>query len=201
MAHTRERKPTSPELQQAVDRAEAALNLVISDVESTTPVRENSAILRYDDWIFEDAQDPGSWLFDGGHAEGDEADDDDDELALACRFAGHTFALDGDQSIADIATDIAYQVQDDVTDEIWGAWPVCPVHQHPMSPGAVEETAMWTCPADADIAAPIGRLAAGPVRPLPRLRLRRPARACDLDVGRSQHAPGSGARSQDRSVP
>jgi hypothetical protein len=165
MAEAREREPTSPQLQQAIDRAEAALNLVTSDVESTTPVRERSAILRYDDWIFEDAQDPGSWLFDGGDAESDEDDDEDDELGLACRFAGHTFALDGDQSIADIATDIAYQVQDDVTGEIWGAWPVCPVHQHPMSPAIVEETAMWTCPADADIAVAIGRLGDRPIGP------------------------------------
>jgi hypothetical protein len=161
IAQARERKPTGPELQQAIDRAEAALNLVISDIESTTPVRERSAILRYDDWIFEDAQDPGSWLFDGADGERDE----DDELALACRFAGHTFALDGDQSIADIATDIACQLQDDVTDEIWGAWPVCPVHQHPMSPGVVEETAIWTCPADANITIPIGRLGDGPFSP------------------------------------
>ena len=58
MAQARERKPTSPELQQAIDRAEAALALVISDVESTTAVRERSAILRYEDWTFEDAQNP-----------------------------------------------------------------------------------------------------------------------------------------------
>ena len=161
MAQTRERKPTSPELQQAIERAKAALSLVIRDVESTTPVRERSAILRYDDWIFEDAQDPGSWLFGGGDVESDEGD----EMALACRFAAHTFALDGDQSIADIATDIAFQVQDDVTDEIWGAWPVCPVHQHPMSPRIVEETAMWACPAEADVAVPIGRLGDSPVGP------------------------------------
>ncbi len=165
MTRTRERKPTSPELQQAIDRAGAALSLVIRDVQSTTPVREHSAILRYDDWISEDAQDPGSWLLGGGDVESDDGDDDGDELALACRFAGHTFALDGDQSIADIATDIAFQVQDDVTDEIWGAWPVCPVHQHPMSPDVVEETAMWTCPAEADVAVPIGRLGDSPVGP------------------------------------
>lgn len=165
MAQARERKPTSPELQQAIDRAEAALHMVISDVESTTPLRERSAILRYDDWIFEDAQDPGSWLFDGGDAESVGDDDDDDEFGLACRFAGHTFALDGDQTIADIATDIANQVQDDVTDEIWGAWPVCPLHQHPMVPRIVGDTAMWTCPADADadVAVPIGRLGDRPV--------------------------------------
>ncbi len=163
MAQARERKPTSPQLQQAIDRAEAALDLVISDVKSTTPVRERSKILRYDDWIFEDAQNPDSWLFGEGGAESDEDADEDDELALACRFGGHTFALDGALSIADMAEHIASYVQDDVTDEIWGAWPVCPGHQHPMTPTVERETAMWTCPAEADIAMPIGQLGGGAV--------------------------------------
>src|SRR4051812_19200315 len=112
MAQARERKPTSPELQQAIDRAEAALDLVINDVESTTPIRERGTILRYDDWIFEDAQNPDSWLFGEGDADSDEDADEDEELALACRFGGHTFALDGAQSLADVAFDIAHQVQD-----------------------------------------------------------------------------------------
>lgn len=164
MVQARERKPTRPELQQALDRAEAALALVISDVESTTAVREPGAILRYDDWIFEDAQNPESWLFGGGDDESaDDVCEEDDELALACRFGGHTFALDGAQSVAHIAFDIAFQVQDDVTDEIWGAWPVCPAHPHPMSPTVVEDTAVWTCPVEADITVPIGRLGDGPV--------------------------------------
>ncbi len=163
MALERERTPTSSELQRAIDRAESALRLVIRDVVSTTPVRERSAVLRYDDWIFDDAQDPASWLLADDAAESDENDDEGDELSLACRFGGHTFALDGAQSIADLAVDILYQVQDDVIDEIWGAWPVCPGHQHPMSTTVVEETAMWTCPAEADIAVPIGRLGDSPV--------------------------------------
>jgi hypothetical protein len=163
MAQTRERKPTSPELQQAIDRAEAALDLVISDVESTTSVRERSTILRYDDWIFEDAQNPDSWLFGEGGAESDADADQDDELALACRFGGRTFKLHGAQSIADIAFDIAHQVQDDVTDEIWRAWPVCPGHPHPMTPTVERETAMWACPAEAEIALPIGQLGGGAV--------------------------------------
>ena len=164
MAQAREPKPTSPALQQAIDRAEAALALVIRDVESTTAVRERSAILRYDDWIFEDAQNPDLWLFGGGQDESAEDDgDEDDELALACRFGGHTFALDGAQSVADIASDIAPQVQDDVIDEMWGAWPVCPAHQHPMSPTVLEGTAVWACPGEADIAVPIGQLGDGPV--------------------------------------
>lgn len=40
---------------------------------------------------------PGSWILgDAGSAE-DEDQPEDDELALACRFGGHTFALDGAQ--------------------------------------------------------------------------------------------------------
>jgi len=105
---------------------------------------------------------PGSWLLGGGVAE---RDDDDDDLALACRFGGHTFAIDGARSLDDIAVGMASQVQDDVIDEIWRAWPVCPAHQHPMSPRVVEGTAMWTRPAAADVAVPIGRLGDGPISP------------------------------------
>ncbi len=46
------RSPASPEL----ERATTALRLVMADVESTTDIRAASAILRYDDRIFESAQ-------------------------------------------------------------------------------------------------------------------------------------------------
>jgi len=137
---------------------------VISDVESTTGVREDSRILRYDDWTFESTQDPSSWLLSGGDENGDDLEPED-ELALACRFGGHTFALDGHQSIAELAADIADYVQDDVTDEVWAAWPRCPSHEHPMSPTVAATTAVWTCPADEQIAVPIGELGAGRVSP------------------------------------
>ncbi len=154
-------RPTaSPQLEEAIERAAAALRLVISDVESTTDVREDSLILRYDDWIFESTQDPSSWLLSGG----DDVEPED-ELSLACRFGGHTFALDGDQSMAELADDIANYVQDDVTDEIWAAWPRCPGHEHPMSPTVAAKTAVWTCPADERIVVPIGELGAGRISP------------------------------------
>lgn len=154
------RPPASPLLQQAIERARVALALVISDVESTTAVREHAEILRYDDWDAEMAQDPRSWLLHGDEDEdeGEAVTDDDDELALACRFGGHTFALDGDQSTAEIAADIAFQIQDDVTDEIWAAWPECPRHGHPMSPAGDAATAVWRCPSDVDVSVPIGQM-------------------------------------------
>ena len=113
-------------------------------------------------------RDPHSWLLHDGDPEaGQEGldDDDDDELALACRFGGHTFALDGDQSIGELASDIAFQVQDDVTDEIWAAWPECPGHAHPMSPAVAGEAAVWTCPIDTDVTLAIGQLGAGSTSP------------------------------------
>ena len=79
------------------------------------------------------------------------------------RFGGHTFALDGDQSIAEIGVDIAFYVQDDLTYEVWAAWPQCPGHPHPMSPAIVGEAAVWECPSGADVAMPIGQLGAGPL--------------------------------------
>ncbi len=162
------RRPASLQLQQAVERAEAALGLVVSDVDSTTSVRGRGSILRYDDWIAESAQDPHWWVLHGGDDDETERDpvtddDDDDELWLACEFGGHSFFLDGRQSTAEITAYIADQVQDDVIDEIWGAWPRCPGHQHPMSPLVAGGVAVWRCPSDADGVVPIGRLGAGQV--------------------------------------
>jgi len=53
MAQQWNRPPASPELERAIERATTALSLVMTDVESTTDIRAGSAILRYDDWIFE----------------------------------------------------------------------------------------------------------------------------------------------------
>jgi len=136
---------------------------VVSDVESTTSVRERGDILRYDEWEAESAQDPRSWVL---HGDDDEEDvdlaDDDDELALACQFGGLTFYVDGDQSTSEIAADIASQVQDEVTEEVWAAWPECPGHQHPMSLAVVAGVAVWRCPVDVDVTVPIGQLSASP---------------------------------------
>jgi hypothetical protein len=67
------RRPSSPEREQAIERARTALRLVNTDIESTTDLREDSAILRYGDWcqrrstrVFEGFQDPDSWIFGGG---------------------------------------------------------------------------------------------------------------------------------------
>jgi hypothetical protein len=160
------RQPASPQLEQALDRARVALALVISDVESTTSVREHAEILRYYDWVTDMAEDPRSWVLPGvDEEEGEDVADEDDELELACRFGCHTFRLDGNQSTAEIAADIAFQVQDDVTEEIWAAWPQCPRHEHPMSPAVEAETAAWWCPDDIDVSVQIGQLGAGVIPP------------------------------------
>ena len=160
------RPPASLQLQRAIERGEAALALVVGDVQATTVVRERGDIIRYDDWVLDRTTDSLSWVLDGGEPEdegGGLADDDEEELGLACRFGGHTFALNGGLSIAELAVDIADQVQDDVTDEVWAAWPQCPGHPHPMSPAMVGEAAVWECPSGAGVAIPIGQLGAGPL--------------------------------------
>lgn len=136
----------------------------MADLESTTDTHAESAILRYDDWIFESAQDPSSWLLGGSEEQGVDADPGD-ELWLACRFGSHTFALHGERSIAEMAAEVASQIQDDVIDELWKAWPRCPSHEHPMSPTVEGSIAVWMCPANDDVATPIGELGAGPVNP------------------------------------
>lgn len=155
-------QPASPELEQAIERARAALLLVVRDIESTTSIRRTAGIQRYDDWVRESAQSPRSWVIDGID-EGDEAAVVEEEgLALVChfdgQFDGHSFIVDGDQSIAETAAGIAFQLQDDVMDEVWGAWPKCPQHAHPLSSEVVSGIAIWACPRDASSSVPIGQL-------------------------------------------
>lgn len=162
-AHT-SRPPANSQLQNAIARAETALGWVLRDVQATTVVRERGDILRYDDWVLDSAHVSLSASLDGGEPEADGgALAEDEEPALACRFGGHTFAVHSDRSTAEIAVDIADQVQDDVIDDVGAAWPQCPGHPHPMSPAIVGEVAVWECPSGAGVAIPIGQLAAGPL--------------------------------------
>lgn len=152
-------RPPSPALQQAIDRAHAALLLVVRDIESTTPIRWDAGIQLYEDWVSDWAQSPQSWLLHGpDDEEGDDTADEEVELVVACYHGGHSFSLGVNQSAAEITGDIAAQLQDDVIDELQRAWPACAEHQHPLSPEVVGGVAVWTCPTDAGVSAPIGQL-------------------------------------------
>ena len=43
-------------------------------------------------------------------------------------------------------------------EEVWGGWPICPGHHHPMDTSVDHGNAVWTCPANGTVVAPIGRL-------------------------------------------
>jgi hypothetical protein len=55
---------------------------------------------------------------------------------------------------------LADLVQDDVIEEIHGAWPLCPRHPHPLELHDMDTARpTWRCPKTPDIAVPIGELA------------------------------------------
>lgn len=148
------------DLEGAIERAEAALLLVVDDIEATTAIREEGRILRYGDWLRVIGE-IRPWPIVAEEEPGDVGGSRDEEaLLLACEFLGHSFCLGGDQATAEIAAHIAFQLQDDVMDEVWGAWPVCPAHEHPMSPEVVAGVAVWRCPIDPRVTVPVGQLGA-----------------------------------------
>ena len=59
----------------------------------------------------------------------------------------------------DAVGDLAAMVQDDVIEEVHGAWPRCPGHHHPMALGMSAGTGIWRCPIDAGVVVRIGSLA------------------------------------------
>jgi len=152
--------PTHEEL-EAIARAEAALRLVVQDIEATTTIRASSRIQRYVDWVAERPGNPLALMIAGGaQHDVDMAEDEDDGVVVACYWDGHAFALNGDQPPAEMVADIASQLQDDVIDEVWGAWPACPGHVHPMALDTVEGVAVWVCPSDATVVVQVGQLPA-----------------------------------------
>ena len=68
---------------------------------------------------------------------------------------------DEDEAISHLADEL----QDDVIEEVHGAWPQCPRHPHPLSVGDTDDgRPAWVCPDAPDVTVPIGELGrrAGP---------------------------------------
>jgi hypothetical protein len=63
-------------------------------------------------------------------------------------------------SLAERLVRLADVVQDEVADELWGAWPECRLHpaSHPLDPRNQEDRAVWVCPNTGQAVAEIGRL-------------------------------------------
>jgi hypothetical protein len=149
--------PTEEEL-GAIARAEAALHLVVRDIEATTSIRRPSSLQRYAEWMAETPPDRLSELIAGGHQDDVDTDGEEEGIVLACHWGGHSFALRGDQPPADLVLDIAGQFQDDVIHEVRDGWPPCPRHEHPMALDVVDGVTVWACPRDDDLVVPVGQL-------------------------------------------
>lgn len=60
-----------------------------------------------------------------------------------------------DEGVADLADRLQEHSLDE---EIWGGWPMCPGHHHPLEASVHEGQAMWICPSAGTPVAPIGQL-------------------------------------------
>jgi hypothetical protein len=60
-----------------------------------------------------------------------------------------------DEGVADLADRLQEHSLDE---EIWGGWPICPGHHHPLATAVHEGQAVWVCPTAGTVVAPIGQL-------------------------------------------
>jgi hypothetical protein len=73
---------------------------------------------------------------------------------------GHGAWLRPPESAADAVVVVADVLVDDVIEELWIAWPVCPGHGHPAEVRVVGRDAVWTCPKSGATIALVGELPA-----------------------------------------
>lgn len=65
--------------------------------------------------------------------------------------------IDDLEDAEDAAATLAGAIQDEVIEEVHGAWPECLQHEHPMMANqAPDGRAVWECPQDATVAVSIG---------------------------------------------
>ncbi|MEU2350676.1 hypothetical protein [Modestobacter sp. NPDC049651] len=70
----------------------------------------------------------------------------------------HLMPLAEDEDVEDAVATLAGEVQDEVIEEVHGAWPTCLAHEHPMRASSTEEgPARWRCPTDHGVSVPIGQ--------------------------------------------
>jgi hypothetical protein len=80
------------------------------------------------------------------------------ELRSRDRVVGRFSPLAG--NLPDVIQILADEVQHDVIDELYSAWPVCPRpgHRHPLTADVVGDVACWKCPNDHEVVADIGAI-------------------------------------------
>lgn len=117
-----------------------AVEIISADIRRTTALEP---VINDEDWV----QEPGvaSAMFGFSGAFGERGVYVQTNAALTARLV----------QIADI-------VQDEVTDELWGAWPECPLHRtHPLAPRELSGEAVWVCPTTDQPISQIGQLEPG----------------------------------------
>jgi len=132
-----------------VERVAALLADVMRDVETTTSFCWSARVGTYDEWV---AEDPLAHMPHDGTMVTVYIDGDHFLLSFAVELA---------LSNAEISTGLASAIQDEVIDELQGAWPLCPRHDHPLDATVLHGLAVWTCPHDGSFVAAIGGLDAG----------------------------------------
>ena len=116
-----------------------ALDLVLGDVRRTT---ELDPVVT--DEGFDDTPDTSSAL-----------------LALGSGQRG--VYVQNEASLAKRLFKVADIVQDEVTDAIWGAWPLCPEHRnHYLTVTIRDEVALWVCPVSQRTVSEVGKLGMPP---------------------------------------
>lgn len=116
-----------------------AVEVVLGDVRRTTSLEP---IIQEEDWV----QEPGT-------------------ASALLGFAGDAgrrgVYVQIGSPLAERVVHIADIVQDEVTDELWGAWPLCPLHgNHPLAPRELSGDASWVCPKTDQPISQIGQLEA-----------------------------------------
>lgn len=53
---------------------------------------------------------------------------------------------------------LAGELQDDIIEQVHGAWPQCPVHAHPLAGGTQAGRPVWQCPTSSYVVAAVGEL-------------------------------------------
>ena len=74
------------------------------------------------------------------------------------RVMGHGQWLRPPESPAEAVLVVADPFTEDVIEELWTAWPVCPGHGHPAEVRVVGDDAVWACPKSGETIAVVGEL-------------------------------------------
>lgn len=116
-----------------------AVEVVLGDVRRTTSLEP---VIGEEDWVQEPGTASAMLGFVGGYGQ-------------------RGVYVQSDSPLPERLVHIAGIVQDEVTDQLWEAWPRCPLHRsHPLSPKELDGAAWWVCPTAEQPICQVGHLEA-----------------------------------------